>query len=77
MGFENVEAIKQCIRAGIGLSFLPHVAVAQEIAEGALLQLPWSGEPITFETQMIWHRERWLSPALTRLIEVVEEVYPS
>lgn len=75
IGFENVEAIKQCIRAGLGVSFLPRVAVAKELEDGSLVELPWSGTPLTFETQMIWHQARWLSPALTHFIEVVKEVY--
>ncbi|MEM7129292.1 MAG: LysR family transcriptional regulator [Chloroflexota bacterium] len=75
MGFENVEAIKQCVKAGIGLSLLPKVVVAEDIARGVLVELPWRGEPMEFATQMLWHRDKWLSPALRHLIEVAEEFY--
>lgn len=77
MSFENVEAIKQCVKAGLGLSFLPSVAVATDVAEGKLIKLPWVGESAEFHTQMVWHRDKWLSPALGYLIEVAEEVYGS
>lgn len=75
MGFENVEAIKQCVKVGLGLSFLPRVAVADEIESGALVELPWQGKPIEFATQMIWHKDKWLSPGLKYLIEVAKELY--
>ena len=76
MEFENVEAIKQCVKANIGISFLPEVAVTQELLDGILVRLPWQGKPMVFSTQMLWHKDKWLSPALKHLINVAREKAP-
>lgn len=31
---------------------------------------------MTMQLQMIWHKERWLSPALRAFLEVVREQLP-
>jgi len=72
MSFENVEAIKQCVKAGLGASLLPRISIAEDVERGLLVELPWRSEPLAFATQMIWHRDKWLSPALKQLIKVTE-----
>ena len=61
--FNSVEAIKQCVAAGLGIAFLPRVAVSQELAQGRLCALPW-GKSFQVTTQLIYNKEKWLSPAL-------------
>jgi len=74
MEFHSVEAIKQCVMAGIGLSLLPVVAVAAEVAQGRLVPLPWVGPDFQVVTQLIWHKDKWLSPALRAFLQVARQV---
>lgn len=74
MEFHSVEAIKQCVMAGIGLSFLPLVAVETEIAQGRLIPLNWAGRDFQVVTQIIWHKDKWLSPALRAFLKVTREL---
>ena len=68
--FGSVEAIKQCVMAGLGVAVLPEVSVLREVAAGELVKLNWAGTNLTMETQLVWHKERWQSPALLRFIEI-------
>ncbi len=71
--FSNVEAIKQCIMAGMGIGVLPQYVVAAELAQGHLVALPWAEADLTMVTQMVWHQQRWASPALRAFLEVARE----
>ena len=72
--FESIEAIKQCALIGMGVAVLPAITVASEIAQQKLVILPWSGEPICLMTQMIWHKQKWLSPAFQAFFAVTRQV---
>jgi len=72
--FQNAEAIKQCAIAGIGIAFLPEVTVKAEIERGQLIALPWEILDLHVYTQMLWHKDKWLSPIILAFIEAAREV---
>ncbi len=72
--FSSVEAIKQCVMAAMGIAFLPEITVAAEIAQGRLAPLNWKGHDFQVVTQVLWHKEKWLSPALNAFLTVTKEV---
>lgn len=72
--FESIEAIKQCALLGMGVAVLPTITVASEIAQQKLVILPWRGEPICLMTQMIWHKQKWLSPVFQAFLAVTRQV---
>jgi DNA-binding transcriptional LysR family regulator len=76
MEFQSIEAVKQCVAAGMGVSVLPSVAVDAELKTGALAALRWD-EPFEVFTQMSWHEDRWKSPALRAFLEVAREAFTS
>lgn len=47
---DSMEGIKQMIRIGLGLSFLPRVAVAKELAAGELVSLPLAESDTLYRT---------------------------
>lgn len=73
--FGSVEAIKQCVLAGMGVAVLPTMMVASELADGRLVALPWRGPALTMAMQLAWHRDRWLSPAMRAVIALARSVY--
>lgn len=77
LAFNSVEAIKQCVLAGMGIGVVPKVAVVKEIAQGYLIPLRWAGPELAFVTQVIWHKDKRLSPALQAFLQVVREVFVS
>jgi len=66
--------VKRCVAAGIGITILPEIAVAEEIAAKKLAKLPWTDGEIEVATLMIWYKERWLSPTLNAFMEITREV---
>ncbi|MCA1718232.1 MAG: LysR family transcriptional regulator [Actinobacteria bacterium] len=72
--FTSIEAVKQCVAAGMGISVLPSVVVESELKGERLSALRW-GEPFGVATQMAWHEERWRSPALETFLETARNVF--
>lgn len=72
--FSSVEAIKQFVMAGMGIAVLPEVVVAADLAAGRLAALAWAGEELRVVTQMLWHRDKWVSPALAAFLEMAREL---
>jgi DNA-binding transcriptional LysR family regulator len=72
--FYSIEVIKRSVRAGVGITVLPEIAVAEEVAAQRLVILPWTEGPIEVALLMIWYRERWLSPTLKAFMEVTKQV---
>ena len=62
--FHSVEAIKQCALTGMGIAVLPEIVVTKELEEGSLCALPVQGLTFNLVTQLAWHKDKWLSPAL-------------
>jgi DNA-binding transcriptional LysR family regulator len=74
MEFQSIEAVKQCVAAGMGVSVLPSVAVDAEFEGGKLAALRWE-ESFEVLTQMVWNGERWQSPALRAFLETAREIF--
>jgi DNA-binding transcriptional LysR family regulator len=72
--FHSVEVIKRSVMAGVGITVLPEIAVAEEVATQRLVILPWSQGQIEVALLMIWYRDRWLSPTLRAFMEVAKSV---
>ncbi|MBD2868856.1 LysR family transcriptional regulator [Paenibacillus arenilitoris] len=72
--FQNAEAIKQCAMTGIGIAFLPEITAEAEVERGELVALPWKIPDLHVYTQMLWHKDKWLSPILLSFIEAAREV---
>jgi DNA-binding transcriptional LysR family regulator len=70
--FSSVEAIKQCVIAGMGLAVLPMIVVEQEVRDKKIKTLNWSGAAFDITTHVRWHKDKWLSPALAAFLELVK-----
>lgn len=69
----SIEAIKKCVAAGLGITVIPEIAVRNELNRGALMRLDWSEES-EIAVLMIWHKEKWISPALGAFMEKTRSV---
>ncbi|WP_455137719.1 LysR family transcriptional regulator [Thermophilibacter sp.] len=52
----SIPAIKACVRAGVGVSFLYRVAVADELAAGTLADVTPPDLPIEHDFALVWQR---------------------
>ncbi|WP_142329309.1 LysR family transcriptional regulator substrate-binding protein, partial [Bacillus sp. AFS088145] len=70
--FWSVEAIKQCVMCGLGISMLPLMTVNNEIEQQNMRSIEWDTSLGSVFTIMAWHKNRWQSHATRKFIEIVE-----
>lgn len=73
MELSSVGAIKECTICGLGISILPQIAIKDELARGKLVKLDWAGPSFAVKTQLIYHHEKWLTPALRAFLELCND----
>ncbi|MCM3738289.1 LysR family transcriptional regulator [Bacillus cytotoxicus] len=71
--FWSIEAIKQTVMCGLGLSYLPFITVKEEIERGKLIALPWMHSDDFVTTELAYHKSKWLTPAMKTLIKMIEK----
>jgi DNA-binding transcriptional LysR family regulator len=71
--FSSVEAIKQCVTLGMGIGLLPAIAVARELRQKHLQALHWAGPSLDIVTHILWHKDKWISPAMGAFIGLVRD----
>ncbi|MDN4865477.1 LysR family transcriptional regulator [Priestia megaterium] len=73
LDFQSIEAIKQCVRSGLGISLVPYFSVKEELMTNKL-----SGEEVppdhpVISTFLAYHKDKWLSPAILKMNELIRE----
>ncbi|SFH58494.1 DNA-binding transcriptional regulator, LysR family [Priestia megaterium] len=66
----SIEAIKRCVRSGLGIACLPLMTVEDEIKEGRLKMIPCNGGFKQIFSQVAYHKNKWISPALSAFINI-------
>jgi DNA-binding transcriptional LysR family regulator len=70
----NVQAIKQLILCGMGITFLPLTSAEEELQQKRLVSLNWMGPEFPIYTQVLYHKSKWMSAALKAFIELLNEM---
>lgn len=65
----STEAIRQAIKAGLGVSILSSLAVAEDIRNGTLVTLPIEGVNITRPIFLVQRKNRQLTPVALSFLE--------
>jgi DNA-binding transcriptional LysR family regulator len=69
--FSSVEAIKQCVNAGMGIGLLPEIVIACELRKKEFALVNWH-KPMSIATHIVWHRDKWLSPGMEAFLGLVK-----
>lgn len=64
----STDLICKLVEQGSGLSFLPDYVTAKAVAEGRLVYLSVEGFQIKVWKQLLYHRNKWLSPQLEAVL---------
>jgi DNA-binding transcriptional LysR family regulator len=72
--FGSVEAIKQCVIAGMGIAVLPRMAVRAGLARGELAALRWCEPGFRVTTRLLWHKGKWHTPALAAFLATARKL---
>lgn len=70
----NVEIIKRFAKDNFGLTVLSRSVAAGELRTGELVALPWQGPDFTVKAQAVYHKGKWLSPALRAFLDLATAV---
>jgi DNA-binding transcriptional LysR family regulator len=71
------EAIKQLLRLGHAVAWVSRHSVADELESGVLVELPIHDLTVVRELNMIWRKERTLSPSARAFRTLVSNVLPA
>jgi DNA-binding transcriptional LysR family regulator len=66
----SIEAMKRCVISGLGIACLPLMTVIDEIKEERLKIIPCVGGFKPIFSQVAYHKNKWISPALSKFIEI-------
>ncbi|MFY8214887.1 MAG: LysR family transcriptional regulator [Flavobacterium sp.] len=67
------EAVKQALIAGLGISIMPLIGIKNELDRGDLKIIQLKGLPITTDWQLIWLKNKPLTPVSLAFLEYVKE----
>lgn len=68
--FSSLGAIKKCVLIGLGISIMPLIVVKEHVETGKLLAFEWKGPNMEVKTQVIHHKDKWISPALRAFLDL-------
>lgn len=69
----SIEAIKRSVISNLGVAFVPCFAVAEELAEGKLIELPTDLRQKNISAICAYHKNKWVSPAIALFLKLVDE----
>jgi len=73
--FTSGEAVKRCVQAGTGIGVLASVSVQDELTDGRLARLSWTGPQLRLSSYLVSHNNRWVSPAAAALRDATRQVF--
>ncbi|MFF2481390.1 LysR family transcriptional regulator [Paenibacillus sp. NPDC058071] len=73
--FTSMEAMKQCVASGLGVSLMPLISVESLLRENKLETIPSPEDDLTFYMQIIVHKNKWLSKAQLKWMELARNEF--
>lgn len=68
----NTETLVHLAEAGVGATFVPRFSARRRLDAGALVAIQTDLQPVRMETQLIHHKQKWITPPMARFIELLE-----
>ena len=73
---DSTVAIVSLLQKNIGLALLPEYSVRKQLNEGSLIKVDVDLEPQVYYSQILAHKNRWVSPFVEKMIEEIRKEYP-
>ena len=74
---DSVYVITEFVKKGMGLAFLPEYSVSKQLKEGSLVKINADIPPQTYYTQILCHKNRWISPFMQAFIDMIKQIRPT
>ncbi len=75
MEMRSPEAMRKLVEAGVGVSFLPRIAVAESLTAGTLKEVRVTGLSLHRQIGLAWRQGRYFGPAVRALVEAFLSQY--
>ena len=75
MEMRSPEAMRKLVEAGVGVSFLPRIAVAESLTAGTLKEVRITGLSLHRQIGLAWRQGRYFGPAVRALVEAFLSQY--
>lgn len=72
MELGTTEAVKQAVKAGLGVSILSKHLVKKELETGLIASVPLQGVNLKRDLYLVYHKDRYLSDAARAFLELVK-----
>lgn len=73
----RADLICSLVEQGIGMSFLPDYVTEQAARRGTIVRLEAEGFAPELWRQLLYHRKKWVSPAMQAVIELLTQSVPA
>lgn len=73
---DSVFVIAELVKSCMGLAFLPEFFIKNKLDDGSLVKLNLQAEPQYYYSQIIIHKNRWISPFIEEFINMVKSFRP-
>ncbi|WP_237762863.1 LysR family transcriptional regulator [Paenibacillus sp. A3] len=70
--FNSMETMKECVVSGLGISLMPSISVEALLHDKKMKVIESACENLMFYAQIIHHKNKWLSKAHRKFIEMVK-----
>lgn len=71
----NADLICLLVSQGMGISFLPDYVTREAVKDGKIIYLPIEGFDIDIWLQLLYHRDKWISPSMKAVIEYLSLMF--
>lgn len=70
--FWSIEALKECVKSGLGISVLPYIVIEKELLQHQIFaQEIKTMSPIS--SYLAYHEEKWVSPSLQAFLDILKK----
>lgn len=70
----SIPTIKNLVRSGMGVTFLPHFAVENDLADGSLAEIPTDIASTRIHAVCCHHKNKWISPLMRLFIDLCTNI---
>jgi DNA-binding transcriptional LysR family regulator len=70
----SIETIKTFVMNNLGITLLPVMTVENELEKGNLVELDLIECNFNMMTQVLYHKNKWITPAMNAFIEVLKSI---
>ena len=70
----STEAIKQLVKENMGIAYLPHFTIEEELENNIIREIPTAIQSKWVGTVCTYHKNKWMTPAMRLFLQLLKEI---